>query len=474
MSFLLLAKIGHFVHLGIELPKAYEYLNHIVLPKSESIDLYFLIFVTTMSLSNIQFQIARSFAKELDDADSLSHFRDAFHFPVINNKRAVYFCGNSLGLQPKATKKYVDEELNDWAKWGVEGHFKSTRPWFSYHHYFTSSLTKLVGAKKTEVVAMNTLTVNLHLLLLSFYRPTKTRFKIIMEAGAFPSDMYAMETQAQLHGFNPKTAIIEVSPKKGKHLIDEDDIIKTIEKYKSSVALVVFGGVNYYTGQFFDLERITLAAHKVGAKAGFDLAHAVGNMPLELHKWDVDFACWCSYKYLNSGPGSVGGIFINEKHVNNPKTLRLAGWWGYDEKTRFQMTKGFKPMASAESWQMSNAQVMNMAAHRASLDLFDQTTMKALREKSILLTAYAEFLLEKVREENPKLKFEIITPKDPSKRGGQLSLLFNSNGKKVFSHLEKNNIIVDWREPNVLRFAAVPMYNNFQDLFELYACLKSF
>ncbi len=427
-----------------------------------------------MNLKNIQFQNTRTFAKELDDADALGDLRDQFHFPVIKGKRAVYFCGNSLGLQPKNAKKYFLEELDDWAKWGVDGHFNSTRPWFAYHHNFTKSLAKIVGAKNSEVVAMNTLTVNLHLLMLSFYRPTKKRFKIIMEAGAFPSDMYAMETQAKLHGFNPKSAIVEVKPRKGEHTIDEEDILSAIDKHKSSVALVVFGGVNYYTGQYFDLEKITKAGHKVGAKVGFDLAHAVGNMPMELHKWDVDFACWCSYKYLNSGPGGVGGAFVNEKHAKNPKTLRLAGWWGYDEKTRFQMTKGFKPIPTAESWQMSNAQVMNMAAHRASLDIFDQTSVKNLRKKSLVLTAYAEYLLELVKTENKKLKYEIVTPKNPEQRGAQLSLLFKSNGKKVFKHVEKNNIIVDWREPNVFRFAPVPMYNNFQDVYELYACLKAF
>ncbi len=427
-----------------------------------------------MNPDKIQFQNTRSFAKELDDADSIGHFRDQFLFPKLNGKRATYFCGNSLGLQPKGTKKYFEEELQDWANWGVDGHFNSTRPWFGYHHQFTDSLTKLVGAKNTEVVAMNTLTVNLHLLMLSFYRPTKSRYKIIMEAGAFPSDMYAMETQAAIHGFNPYKAVVEVAPRKGGHIIEEDDILAAIEKNKSSVAIVIFGGVNYYTGQYFDIEKITQAAHKAGAICGFDLAHAAGNLPMHLHKWQVDFACWCSYKYLNSGPGGVGGVFIHEKHAKNPKTPRLAGWWGYDEKKRFKMTKGFVPMPSAESWQMSNAQVFNMAAHRASLDLFDQTSMEDLREKSIMLTAYAEHLLHHVKTENKRLAFEIITPSDKNRRGAQLSLLFSKNGRKVFKHLEENNIVVDWREPNVVRFAPVPMYNNFQDVYELYACLKTF
>jgi len=427
-----------------------------------------------MNISKIQFRNARSFAKELDDADAIGDMRDAFHFPKLNGKKAVYFCGNSLGLQPKEAKRYIEEELEDWKLWGVDGHFESRRPWFSYHHQFTESLAKIVGAKKTEVVAMNALTVNLHLLMLSFYKPTKKRYKILVEEGAFPSDMYTVESQAKLHGLDPKKAIVEVGPRKGQHTIELEDIIKAIKKHKGSLALVMIGGVNYYSGQLFDMETITQEAKKVGAVVGFDLAHAIGNVPLELNKWGVDFACWCSYKYLNSGPGAVGGAFIHETHASNPKTLRLAGWWGYDEKTRFKMTKGFKPMKSAQSWQMSNAPVFNMAAHRASLDLYDETSIAALRKKSIALTAYAEYLLNHVKNENKKLKFKIITPENKEERGAQLSLLFNSNGRKVFKHLEKNSIVVDWREPNVLRFAAVPMYNSFQDLYELYACLKSF
>lgn len=427
-----------------------------------------------MGLGEIQFQLGRTFAKELDDADKLSEFREAFIFPKLKGKRAVYFCGNSLGLQPVLAKKYIEEELSDWATWGVEGHFNSRRPWFSYHHFFTNSLAKIVGAEKTEVVAANTLTVNLHLLMLSFYKPTKTRYKIIMEAGAFPSDMYAMETQAILHGFKAKDAIIEIAPRKGEFLIREEDIITAINKNKSTLALVMFGGVNYYTGQYFNIKKITQAAHKVGAKAGFDLAHAVGNVPLQLHAWDVDFACWCSYKYLNSGPGAVGGIFVHQKHISNPKTFRLAGWWGYDEKKRFLMQKGYEAMPNAGAWQMSNAQVMNMAAHRASLDIFDKVKMQDLRTKSILLTAYAEYLLKEVMTENKKLDFNIITPSNQEERGAQLSLLFSKNGKKVFKYLEENNIVVDWREPNVIRFAAVPLYNGFQDVYDLYACLKTF
>ena len=409
------------------------------------------------------------YAKEMDDADKLSSYRSRFFHPQLHNKDAIYLCGNSLGLQPKTVKSFYEQELNDWAKYGVEGHFEAKRPWFSYHHFFTKSLAKLVGAKETEVVAMNSLTVNLHLLMLSFYRPTKQRYKIIMEAGAFPSDMYAMETQAQLHGFNPEDAVIEIGPRKGEHTIRIEDIEATIKKHKKNLAVVVFGGVNYYTGQFFDMKKIVELTHEAGAICGFDLAHAVGNKVLHLHDWKVDFACWCSYKYLNSGPGAVGGIFVNEKHVKNKDTFRLAGWWGHDEKTRFKMKKGFKPTKTAESWQMSNAQVLNMAAHRASLDILDEVGMDKLAEKSLALTAYAEMLLLSLKN----LKFEIITPSNPLERGCQLSLLFKSKGREVFEKLQSKGVIADWREPNVIRIAPVPMYNSFEDVYTLYEIMKS-
>ena len=409
------------------------------------------------------------YAKEMDDADKLSSYRSRFFHPQLHNKDAIYLCGNSLGLQPKTVKSFYEQELNDWAKYGVEGHFEAKHPWFSYHHFFTKSLAKLVGAKETEVVAMNSLTVNLHLLMLSFYRPTKQRYKIIMEAGAFPSDMYAMETQAQLHGFNPEDAVIEIGPRKGEHTIRIEDIEATIKKHKKNLAVVVFGGVNYYTGQFFDMKKIVELTHEAGAICGFDLAHAVGNKVLHLHDWKVDFACWCSYKYLNSGPGAVGGIFVNEKHVKNKDTFRLAGWWGHDEKTRFKMKKGFKPTKTAESWQMSNAQVLNMAAHRASLDIFDEVGMDKLAEKSLALTAYAEMLLLSLNN----LKFEIITPSNPLERGCQLSLLFKSKGREVFEKLQSKGVIADWREPNVIRIAPVPMYNSFEDVYTLYEIMKS-
>jgi kynureninase len=421
-----------------------------------------------MATEDKAYKANRNYAREMDDADTLSGYRNRFLFPKHKGKDVVYFCGNSLGLQPKGAKEYYEQELNDWAAFGVEGHFQAKRPWFSYHKNFTQSLANIVGATTNEVVAMNSLTVNLHLLMLSFYKPSKQRYKIIMEAGAFPSDMYAMETQALFHGFDPADAIVEIAPRKGEHCIDHSDIEAAIQKHKNSVALVLFGGVNYYTGQYFDLKRIAELAHRVGALVGFDLAHAVGNKVMHLHDWNVDFACWCSYKYLNSGPGAVGGIFVHETHLKNKDTFRLAGWWGHDEKTRFKMKKGFKPMKTAESWQMSNAQVLNMAAHRASLDIFDELSMTDLANKSFELTNYAEFLLRKLTQ----LKFDIITPDNPLERGCQLSLLFKSRGKEVFDHLQKNGVVADWREPNVIRIAPVPLYNSFQDVYTMYEILK--
>ncbi len=410
-----------------------------------------------------------AFAQSQDRLDPLFHFRERFLFPQHEGENCIYFCGNSLGLQSSSVKYLMDAELADWAKYGVEGHFEARNPWFSYHQPFSDSLAKIVGAQKDEVVAMNTLTVNLHLLLLTFYRPQNGRYKIIMEAGAFPSDQYAIETQVRMYGYNPDDAIIEIAPRPGQHIIEEEDIIKAIELAGDSLALILFGGVNYYTGQLFDMQQITAAAHRVGAYAGFDLAHAVGNVPLYLHDWNVDFACWCSYKYLNSGPGAVGGAFVHEKHGNNPETFRLAGWWGNEEQTRFKMQKGFVPQKGAAGWQMSNAPVFNMVAHKASLDLFDKAGIKALREKSIGMTAYLEYLLRQLNN----LSFEIITPSDPERRGAQLSLLFEERGREVFEALSKQGVIADWREPNVIRIAPVPMYNNYEDCYKFYEILAA-
>ncbi len=416
------------------------------------------------------FDTTLEYAQTQDQMDTLFPFRERFLFPQHNGEDVRYFCGNSLGLQPKSVEYLMNRELRDWAKHGVEGHFRAANPWFSYHHLFSERLAKIVGAKKDEVVAMNTLTVNLHLMMMSFYRPEGKRYKILMEAGAFPSDQYAMETQVRMYGYDPNDAIIEVAPKAGEHLIDDEAIKEAIEKAGDTLAIVMIGGVNYYTGQFFDLEGIVQAAHKVGAKCGFDLAHAVGNIPLKLHDWDADFACWCSYKYLNSGPGGVGGVFVHERHGDNPDVFRLAGWWGNDEKSRFKMQKGFVPQKGAASWQMSNAPVLNMVAHNASLDLFDKAGIDNLRKKSIKMTNYLEFLLRQI----DNLEFEIITPKETERRGAQLSMLFGADGRKVFDHLTENGVVADWREPNVIRVAPVPMYNTYEDCFRLYELLGAF
>lgn len=415
------------------------------------------------------FKATLEYAQTQDQLDVLHSFRERFLFPQHNGKNTVYFCGNSLGLQSNAVKYLMDCELADWAKYGVEGHFEARSPWFSYHQQFPEHLSQIVGAHKDEVVAMNTLTVNLHLLLLSFYRPKNGRYKIIMEAGAFPSDQYAIETQVRMYGYDPNEAIIEIAPRAGEHLIAEEDILKAIADAGDSLAVVLFGGVNYYTGQLFDMKAICQAAHQVGAYCGFDLAHAVGNVPMQLHDWEVDFACWCSYKYLNSGPGGVGGAYVHERHGNNPDVFRLAGWWGNDESTRFKMKKGFIPQKGAASWQMSNAPVFNMVAHRASLDLFAKAGMKALRDKSIRMTSYLEYLLLQLSH----LSFTIITPKETEKRGAQLSLLFDDRGREVFKALTDNGVIADWREPNVIRIAPVPMYNNFEDCYRFYEILAN-
>src|SRR5690606_1543067 len=420
-------------------------------------------------MKEMTLQNTREFALQSDANDQLKEFRSKFFLPQHEGSDAVYFTGNSLGLQPKSVSKYIQQELDDWARLGVEGHFHAKNPWMPYHEIFPQQLSKIVGCKPVEVVVMNQLTVNLHLLMVSFYRPTKTRYKIICEARAFPSDQYAFESQARFHGFEPNEAVIEVAPRENENLIRHEDIISTIKQHGESVALVCFGGVNYYNGQFFDIASITKAAHEVGAIAGFDLAHAAGNVELKLHDWQVDFACWCSYKYLNSGPGGVGGIFVHQKHGNNPDTFRLGGWWGNDEKDRFKMEKGFIPAKGAVSWQMSNAPVFNMIAHKASLDIFSKTNMKELRKKSLRLTAYLEFLLQQIDH----LDFEIITPKDPEQRGAQLSLLFGKKGREIFDALSRQGVIADWREPNVIRIAPVPLYNSFEDVYRFYEILNA-
>lgn len=384
---------------------------------------------------------------------------------MMHGKEAIYFTGNSLGLQPKSTQDYVLNELEDWANYGVEGHFHARNPWMPYHEIFTDQLSRLVGALQHEVVAMNQLTVNLHLLLVSFYRPTKERFRIICEAKAFPSDQYAMESQVNYHGYSYNDAVIQVAPRAGEHNLRTEDILATIEQYKDSVALVLFSGVNYYTGQLFDIPAITATAHKVGAYAGFDLAHAAGNVPLQLHDWDVDFACWCSYKYLNSGPGGVSGVYIHERHSSDTSLPRFAGWWGHDKENRFLMEEGFKAMPSAEGWQLSNAPILSMAAHKAALDLFDEAGWDKVFAKAKALNQYLWHVLDEVNTLFADRPIHIITPRNESAHGCQISLLMMRDGKKIFEALKAASVIADWREPNVIRIAPVPLYNSFEDVF---------
>lgn len=422
----------------------------------------------------MNFNSSEELAKKLDEEDPLKTYRQKFHIPKSKEGVEVaYFTGNSLGLQPKSSRAHIEYEMKGWETLGVEGHFHTNRrPWFSYHQYSKKALSSIIGAKEIEVVAMNNLTSNLHFMMVSFYRPKGIKYKILMEEGAFPSDQYAVESQVKFHGYDPKEAIIEVSPRKGAYLLRTEDILKAIQDNAEEIALVLFGGVQYYTGQFFDLEAITKAGHKAGAQVGFDLAHAIGNVPLKLNKWGVDFAVWCSYKYLNSGPGNVSGIFVHEKHATDDNLPRFAGWWGHNQEERFLMKKGFIPMEGADGWQLSNVNVISSAAHLAALKLFEETGMERLRSKSIKLTNYLEFLIEEVNRANGN-PIQIITPKKPKERGCQLSLFFKKNGRKVFEGLMNNGVIVDWREPNVIRMAPAPFYNSFVDVYKFFEVLKN-
>ena len=413
------------------------------------------------------------YALFLDQQDPLRSFRDKFYIPLVNGKEAIYFTGNSLGLQPKTAQDYVLNELEDWANYGVEGHHFARNPWLEYHEMFPAILSKITGAKEEELVVMNQLTVNLHLLMTSFYRPTKERFRIICEAKAFPSDQYAITSQVKLHGFDPDDTIIEVAPRSEEYSIRTEDMLSTIEKYKDSIALVLFGGVNYYNGQVFNMPAITNAAHATGAFCGFDLAHAAGNIELQLHNWNVDFACWCSYKYMNSGPGGVSGVFIHEKHFTQTDIPRLAGWWGHDKESRFKMDKEFNPIPTAEGWQLSNAPVISMAVHKASLDIFEEAGMERLIQKSKALSKYLFFILDEINKSGAEDFIEIITPRNEDEHGCQISMLMLKDGKKIFEELKKQSVIADWREPNVIRIAPVPLYNSFEDIFRFGEILQS-
>ena len=419
------------------------------------------------------YQFTEEFAREMDAQDVLASFRDEFHIPHIHGKESIYLTGNSLGLLPKTARSHVEQEFLDWQNFGVEGHTDAKNPWLYYHHFLSKQAASIVGALEKEVVVMNNLTANLHLMMVSFYRPTSERYKIIIEGGAFPSDQYAVDSQAKFHGYDPKSAIIELKPREGEHTLRTEDILATIASNKDSLALVMLGGVNYYTGQAYEMEKITQAAHAAGAFCGFDLAHGAGNYPVKLHDWDVDFAVWCSYKYLNSGPGGTSGVFVHEKHGNNPDIPRFAGWWGHNEKERFLMKRDFMPTEGAQGWQLSNAQIFPMAIHKASLDIFERAGFDRLRAKSITLTCYLEFVLNSLTASS-NLDFEVITPNDPEQRGCQLSVLVKSQGKALYDYLKAQSIIVDWREPNVIRMAPVPLYNRYLDIYELGKTIQGF
>ena len=407
------------------------------------------------------FESSLEFAKKMDANDPLNAFREKFLFPDFHKKDIIYFTGNSLGLQPKSTRKMIEEELDDWAKYGVEGHFMSRRPWYSYHEQLTELSAYVVGAKPIETVITHSLTTNIHLLMVSFYQPNGKRTKILCEKKAFPSDQYALMSQLEFHGYD-KEHLIEISPRDGEETIQHEDILDAIEKHKDELALVFMGGVNYYTGQFFNLKEITKAGHQAGAVVGFDLAHAAGNVNLSLHDWNIDFATWCSYKYLNSSPGGVSGIFVHEKHAENAELKRFAGWWGHDKEQRFLMEDKFIPIKGAEGWQLSNAPVLGMAAHLASLQIFKEAGMERIGSKRDLITAYLEYLILKVSAENEDF-LKIITPNSIFDRGSQLSLVLKKDGKKKFDLLTEQGIIADWREPNVIRIAPAPLYNSFED-----------
>ncbi len=411
-----------------------------------------------------------AFAKKMDAEDELNAYRSKFHIPLKSEgKPYVYLCGNSLGLQPKTTEENILQELKDWKNLGVEGHFHAKNPWLPYHEFLTDAMAKVVGAKPIEVVVMNTLTVNLHLMMVSFYQPTSKRNKIIIEADAFPSDKYAVESQIKFHGLNPKDCLIELKAREGESCLREEDILSRIDQEGETVALVMLGNTNYYTGQFFDMKKITDCGHKNGAKVGFDCAHGAGNVELNLHDSGCDFAVWCNYKYLNSGPGSLGGAFVHERHAHNKELPRFTGWWGHNKETRFKMRDAFDPIPGIEAWQLSNPPILSMVAVWSSLKLFDEVGMKKLRKKATSLTAYLEYLVNTLGDEVIK----IITPSDPNQRGSQLSIQVKNADKKMFDIITEAGVIADWREPDVIRVAPVAMYNSYEDVFNFYSILKS-
>ncbi|TAF11399.1 MAG: kynureninase [Flavobacteriia bacterium] len=418
------------------------------------------------------FKNSREFAQSLDANDELRTYRDEFHFPKVNGKQVIYFTGNSLGLQPKRTKLYVDEVMSDWANMAVEGHFYSDKPWWDYQERFAVPLSEIVGAKPSEVGVMNTLTVNLHLLMVSFYNPTPKKYKIICEEKAFPSDQYMFQSQVKFHGFDPKDAIVEIKRREGEANIRLEDVLAKIEEVGSELALVLIGGVNYYTGQVFDMKTITAAGQKQGAYVGWDLAHAAGNIKLDLHDWNVDFAAWCSYKYMNSGPGNASGFFVHEKHHNDKELKRFAGWYGHNKERRFKMEPDFDPVHGADGWQISNLPILSLAPYLASVEMFVEVGMDKLIAKRNLITAYLEFVLHEIDNELDGAEFEILTPSNQDERGCQLSVYLHGQGRELFERLMKNGVITDWREPNVIRLAPAPFYCSFEDMYDFGQILK--
>lgn len=421
-------------------------------------------------MSQIEFRTDPEFANEMDAADSLAGYRDRFHIPLNGDgNEVVYFTGNSLGLMPKTARGFVDQELYDWQNLALEGHLHAKHPWFPYHEFLTEQMARIIGATPIETVVMNSLTVNLHLLLVSFYRPSGQRNKILIEKGAFPSDQYAIESQIRCHGLDPRKTLIEIAPREGESTLRIEEIVETIERNGHEIATILLGGVNYYSGQAFDMKTIAEAGHRVGAFVGFDLAHAAGNLELRLHTWDVDFAVWCSYKYLNAGPGAVGGAFIHERHARAFDMCRLAGWWGHDKESRFLMGPEFRPIPGAEGWQVSNPPILQMAALRASLEIFDEAGMPALRRKSEALTGYLEFLIDEIGYE----RISIITPRDPAQRGCQLSIRVEGGDRTVYQRIISQGVSADWREPDVIRVTPVPLYNKFAEVYRFAEILKS-
>ena len=418
------------------------------------------------------FENTREFAQSLDAKDELRNYREEFYFPKVNGKQVIYFTGNSLGLQPKRTKAYVDEVMNDWANLAVEGHFYADKPWWDYQERFAAPLSEIVGAKPSEVGVMNTLTVNLHLLMVSFYNPTPKKYKIICEEKAFPSDQYMFQSQVKFHGFDPKDAIVEIKRREGEANIRLEDILAKIDEVGSELALVLIGGVNYYTGQVFDMKTITAAGQKHGAYVGWDLAHAAGNIKLELHDWNVDFAAWCSYKYMNSGPGNASGFFVHEKHHNDKELKRFAGWYGHNKERRFKMEPDFDPVHGADGWQVSNLPILSLAPYLASVEMFAEVGIDKLITKRNLITSYLEFILHEIDKELEGADFEILTPSNQEERGCQLSVYLHGQGRELFDRLMKNGVITDWREPNVIRLAPAPFYCSFEDMYEFGQILK--